>query len=161
MSAFTFNIAKGRTTEFHKRVNDNDPGTSTLKIVVLADHASLESDATLQDYDTLAAILAPAGNNEPTNTNYARKSLTDSDLSAETVDDTLNRIVLPFPTQTWTSVGAGDSWRKLLVCYDAASGADSAIIPVTCHDLLISGAAIIPTGANVVISGTNGWMIAR
>jgi len=159
--AFTFNIAKGRTQEFHKRVNDNDPSTATLKVVVLASHASLEADSTLHDYDTLSAIRAPAGNNEPTNTNYARKSLSDSDLSAETVDDSLDRVVLPFPTQTWTSVGVGDSWRKLLVCYDPNSSADSAIIPVTCHDLLISGSAIIPTGTNVVISGTSGYMIAR
>jgi len=159
--AFTFNIAKGRTVELHKRVNDNDPSTSTLKIVVLASHASLEADSTLQDYDTLSALLAPAGNNEPTNTNYARKSLTDSDIAAESVDDTLDRTTLPFPTQTWTSVGAGDSWRKLLVCYDPNSSADSAIIPISCHDLLISGAAVIPTGANVVVSGSSGYVIAR
>lgn len=159
MGSFTFNISKGRTTEFHKRVNDNDPSTSTLKIVVL-DEAGLESDATLQDYDTLSALLAGASN-EVTNTNYARKSLADADLSAETVDDTDNRVVLPFPTQTWTSVGAGTAWRKLLICYDPNSSADSAIIPISAYDLLISGAAIIPSGANIVVTGSSGYMIAR
>ena len=161
MAAFTFNIAKGRTQEFHLRVDGNDPANSALIVVVLAS-SGLESDSVLKAYDTLSAILA-ASNNEPTNTNYARKTLTDSDLTAPTVDDTLGRVTLPFPTQTWTSVGTGDAWRKLLICYDSdtTGGTDANIIPVTAHDLLIAGAPVQPSGANIVVSGTNGWMVAR
>jgi hypothetical protein len=161
MAAFTFNVSKGRTHEFHLRVDGNDPANSALIVVVLAS-SGLEPDTTLRAYDTLSALLA-ASNNEPTNTNYARKTLTDSDLTAPTVDDVNNRVTLPFPTQTWTSVGAGDAWRKLLICYDSdtTAGTDANIIPVTAHDLLIAGSAIIPSGANIVVTGSNGWMIAR
>lgn len=161
MAAFVFNISKGRTHEFHRRVNDNDPANSALIVVVLA-LAGIETDTVLRAYDTLGAILA-AANNEPTNSGYARKTLTDSDLAPATIDDTLNKVTLPFPSQTYTAVAAGDAWRKLLICYDAdtTAGTDTDIVPVTAHDLLISGAAIQPSGLNVVISGSTGWMIAR
>lgn len=161
MSAFTFNIAKGRTQEFHRRVDNNDPTNAALIVVVLA-LAGLEADSVLKDYDTLAAILA-ASNNEPGNSGYARKTLTDTELTAATIDDALDRVVLPFPTQTYTTVAAGDAWRKLLVCYDSdtTTGGDSDIVPVSAHDLLISGSAIIPNGTNIVISGSNGYVIAR
>lgn len=159
--AFTFNISKGRTHEFHRRVDNNDPANSALILVVLRS-TGLEADSVLRDYDTLAAILA-AANDEPTNAGYARKTLTDADLAAATIDDTNDRVILPFPTQTYVAVAAGDAWRKLILCYDddTTAGTDANIVPVTAYDLLINGAAIQPSGVNVVISGSNGWMIAR
>lgn len=124
--------------------------------------SGLESDDVLKDYDTLSALLAGASN-EVTNTNYARKTLTDSDIAAASVDDTNDWALLPFPTQTFTSIAAGDAWRKLLVCYDSdtTGGTDANIVPVTAHDLLINGAAIVPSGANIVVSGANGYARAR
>lgn len=144
MAASVFNIAKGRVAEFYNRVDSNDPSNSALKIVVLGT-SGLQSDATLIDYDTLAAILA-GGNSEVTNTNYARKTLTDSDISALTVDDTNDRMDVDIPDQTWTSVAAGDTWAKLLVCYDndTTSGDDSNIIPLTLHDF-----SVVPSGADI------------
>lgn len=161
MANFTFNVAKGRTREYHERVDGNDPANSALIIVVLAE-AGLESDDVLKDYDTLSALLAGASN-EVTNTNYARKTLTDADITAASVDDTNDWALMPFPTQTFTSIAAGDAWRKLLVCYDSdtTSGTDANIIPVTAHDLLIAGAAVVPSGANIVVSGANGYARAR
>src|SRR5512145_2863862 len=108
MSDFTFNVSLGREVELYNRVNSNDPAASAIRVMVLAT-AGLEPDATLKDYDSFAAILAGA-TNEPTNTNYARQTLTDTELAAYTVDDTNDRIVLPVPNITFTSIGAGDSW---------------------------------------------------
>jgi hypothetical protein len=161
MAAFTFNIAKGKTREYHDRVDNNDPANSALILVVLA-HTGIESDSVLQDYDTLSALLAGASN-EVTNTNYARKTLTDADLTASSVDDTNNWALLPFPTQTFTSIAAGDSWSKLVLCYDSdtTSGTDANVVPVTAHDLRINGQVVVPSGANIVVSGANGYLRAR
>jgi hypothetical protein len=53
-----FNIAKGEVNAYVKRVVNNDPANSALVIVLLK---TAEADATLQDYDTLGAILSAAG----------------------------------------------------------------------------------------------------
>lgn len=159
MGNFGFNISKGRELEFHTRVDNNDPAPSALILVVLRE-AGIESDDILKDYDTLSAILAGASD-EATNTNYARKTLTDADISAVTVDDTNDRVTATFSNQTYTSVGSGDSWRKLLVCYDAdtAAGTDANITPIAAYDLLINGAAVVPNGTNIVISAPNGYAL--
>lgn len=161
MAPLTFNIAKGRTVELHNRVDSNDPANSALVLVVLA-HTGLVSDDILRDYDTLDAILTGASN-EVTNANYARKVLTDADISAPTVDDTNDYVTLTFPTQTFTSIGAGDSWSKLLVCYDSdtTAGTDANIVPMYAHDLRISLQPVVPSGANIVISLPNGYARAR
>lgn len=157
MASFVFNIARGRAHELHARVDGNDPANSALILVVLAE-SGLESDDVLRDKDDLAAVVSGT-TNEVTNGSYARKTLTDADISAATVDDTNNLVRLTFSTQTFATIAAGDAWRKLLVCYDAdtTAGTDANIIPVSAHDLLISGAAIIPSGANIVVSLPNGY----
>jgi hypothetical protein len=144
MADFVFNIAKGRVAELYNRVDSNDPANSALVIVVLAT-SGLEADATLIDLDTLSAVVAGT-TNEVTNTNYARKVLTDADLSAMTPDDTNNRMDLDIPDQTWTSVAAGDGWSKLLVCYDndTTGGTDANIIPLTAHDFVVT-----PDGSDI------------
>jgi hypothetical protein len=141
---FVFNIAKGRVAELYNRVDTNDPTNSALIIVVLAT-SGLESDATLLDKDTLADVVSGT-TNEVTNTNYARKTLTDSDLSSISPDDTNNRMDLDIADQTWTGVAAGDGWSKLLVCYDSdtTGGADSAIVPLTAHDFVVT-----PDGSDI------------
>lgn len=149
MADGVFNIAKGRVAEFHERVNNNDPTNSALIVVLLAS-TGLEADATLKDYDTLSAILA-AANDEATNTGYARKTLTDSDIAAITTNDTSDRNEADIADQTWTSVsndGTG-AIGKLLICYDSdtTGGADTAIIPLTYHDFTVT-----PNGGNIVAS---------
>ena len=44
---------------------------------------------------------------EVTNTNYARKTLTDADLVAWAPDDTNNWILLTLPLQTFVNIAAG------------------------------------------------------
>lgn len=150
MADFTFNVAKGRVAELYNRVDSNDPTNSALVVVVLAT-SGLESDAVLQDKDTLADVVSGA-TNEVTNSGYARKVLTDADLSSLAADDTNDRMDLDFGDQTWSAVAAGDGWSKLLVCYDSdtTGGADSAIIPLTAHDFVITpdGSDITATVAN-------------
>lgn len=144
MADFVFNIAKGRVAEFYNRVDTNDPANSALVVVVLAT-AGLETDAVLRDMDTLAAVVAGT-TNEVTNTGYARKVLTDTDIVALTIDDTNDRVDLDIPDQTWTAVAAGDGWSKLLVCYDGdtAAGTDANIIPLTAHDFVLT-----PDGSDI------------
>lgn len=137
MADLVFNIAKGRVAEFVNRVDQNDPANSAL-IIVLID-ANGVSDATFRDYDTLAALLAGSAN-EITNSGYARKTLTDSDIATISPDDTNDRMDVDIPDQTWTSVAAGDTITDLLVCYDSdtTGGTDSNIIPLTLHDFAVT-----------------------
>lgn len=143
MADFMFNIAKGRVAEFYNRVKSNDPANSALIIVVI--DANGDTDATMRDRDDLAALLGGTAN-EVTNTNYARKVLTDSDLAALSIDDTNDRVDLDLPDQTWNGVAAGTAWTDVLVCYDpdTTGGTDSAIIPLTCHDF-----AVTPDGSDI------------
>ena len=163
MAGFSFNIAKGREVELHNRVDGDDPTNSALIVVVLA-HAGLEADDVLRDYDTLSAILA-ASNNEVTNTNYARKTLTQADLTAASVDDTTNLVTLPLATQTFTNIAFGDSWRKLLICYDSdtTGGTDANIIPVKAFDLIsaTTGGPLVPVTSTYAFAFPDGYHIAR
>lgn len=158
MANFVFNIAKGRVVELYNRVESNDPTNSALVVVALLT-TGIESDATLADYDTLAAILA-AANDEATNTGYARKVLTDSDLAAlPSPDDTNNWFQVDIPDQTWTGVAASPgAWSKILICYDndTTAGTDSNIIPLTAHDF-----AVTPDGSDIVMQvDANGFFRA-
>lgn len=145
MADIVFNIAKGRVGEFYQRVDGNDPANSALVVVALKT-SGIEADATLQDYDDLATLLA-AANDEATNSGYARKVLTDSDLAAASPDDTNNRFDFDIPDQTWSAVQTtGGAWSALLICYDpdTTTGTDSTIVPLTKHDF-----AVTPDGSDI------------
>ena len=99
MADFTFNVALGREVELYNRVDSNDPANSALIMMVLAG-TGLETDAVLKDKDDFSALVSGT-TNEVTNGSYARKTLTDANLAAYTVDDTNDRIVLVLPVQTF------------------------------------------------------------
>ena len=143
MADFVYNIAKGRVAELYNRVDLSDPANAVLVIVVIDTSAG---DATLIDLDTLALIESNGSTAEVTNTNYARKVLDDSDVTAFAPDDANDRVDLDFADQTWTAVASGDGWTDLLVCYDSDStgGADSGIVPMTQHDF-----AVTPDGSDI------------
>ena len=143
MANFVFNQALGRVAALHDRVDGNDPANAALIVVAINTTAT---DATLKDLDTLAAIEADANTAEVTNSGYARKVLTDADITASTVDDTNDRVACDIADQTWTGVAAGTAWTDLLICYDSdtTAGTDSNIIPLTCHDFAVS-----PNGGNI------------
>jgi hypothetical protein len=117
----------------------------------------------LADFDTFAAILA-GGYTEVTNTGYARKTLTDASLSAYTVDDTNNRILLTLPLQTFAGVSAGDTWDIGIWGYDSdtTAGTDANIVPITAHELRTAGGIpLVPDGVNsLVVDPSGGWIAA-
>lgn len=139
MADIVFNVAKGKVNEYVNRVDSNDPANSALIVVLLK---VVEADATLKDYDTLAAILA-GSNTEANFTNYARKTLTDSNVSAPSPDDVNDREQASLGGDlVYSSAGGAtnNSLVKLLVCYDSdtTAGTDSNIIPLTAHDVTIT-----------------------
>ena len=142
MADIVFNIAKGRVVEFVSRVDTNDPTNAAL-IVVPVD-VGATTDATIRDFDTLAAVLA-GGVTERTTGGWSRKTLTDADITLSAPDDTNDRYDVDIPDQTWTAVTAG-AVTDLLICYDSdtTAGTDSNIIPLTMHDF-----AITPDGSDV------------
>lgn len=148
MADICFNIAKGRVAELYNRVDTNDPANSVLVIVPVDVGAT--TDATIRDFDTLAAVLA-GGVTERTTGGWNRKTLTDSDISAMTVDDGNDRMPLDLPDQTWTSVTSG-AVTDLIICYDndSTTGSDSNLIPLTMHDF-----AITPDGSDVIATITD------
>ena len=143
MADFVYNIAKGRVAELYNRVDLSDPTNAVLTIVVIE---TATADGTLEDLDTLALVLADGGTAEVTNTNYARKELSDADITAFAPDDTNDRVDLDFADQTFTGIAAGDAWTDLLVCYDSDStgGTDANIVPLTQHDF-----AVTPDGSDI------------
>lgn len=144
MADFVFNIALGRVAELYNRVDTNDPANSALIIVVLA-ASGIETDAVLKDKDTLADVVSGT-TNEVTNTNYARKVLTDADLVAFAPDDANDRVDLDIPDQTWVAIAAGDGWSDLDTDYDndTTAGTDANIVPMTQHDFVVT-----PDGSDI------------
>lgn len=158
MASIVANIAKGREVEFYERVNSNDPTNSALIMGILI--AGGDSLATLQDYDTISAMLA-GPSTEAAATGYARKTLTDADLGVWAPDDSLNRVLLTLPLQTF-SPNTGETWDIAWVAYDpdTTSGTDTTLIPISYHELRIDGSAIPTlTGSNIVVDLSAGWVL--
>jgi hypothetical protein len=131
-----FNIAKGRAAAYADNVGT---GNAALILVVL-EASGLVADAVMEDYDTLAAVLAGASNEQ---TDMGRKTVTSCTV---TTDDTGDEVTIDIADQTW-SAATGNATGKLLVCYDAdtTAGTDSNIIPLTFHDFTVT-----PDGNNVI-----------
>jgi len=143
MADFVFNISKGRVAELYNRVDLSDPANAVL---VIAAWVITATDAAMIDVDDFAALEAVSLVAEVTNTGYARKVLTDTDLVAFAPDDTNDRVDLDIPDQTWTSVSAGDVWSDLTINYDSDStaGTDANIVPCTLHDFVVT-----PNGGDI------------
>lgn len=125
-----FNITKGRVNELVNRVDANDPANSVLVVELFQ---TIEADATLEDYDSLSAMLA-GSNTLATFTNYAPKVLTDTDVAAAAVNDTANNMASDIPDQVWTAAGGtlDNTLVKLVIFYDPDStgGTDADLIPL-------------------------------
>lgn len=151
MANFVFNRALGRGTEWVERVNANDPTNSVIVWMVLAT-SGIESDATLRDVDTFAAVVAGT-TNEVTNTGYARKVLDNTSGMTVTYDDTNDRVDVDMADQTWTSVSASDGWQDAVSGYDSDStgGTDANILPWTLHDFVAT-----PDGSDITLQVPTG-----
>lgn len=137
------NIALGQVVGYYRRVDENDPSTAELYVIVF--NAS-DTDATIRDVDTVAAIEALSSTAEVANSGYSRKVLTDSDLTAFSADDTNDRVDLVISDQTWTSVAAGTAWTDVCIAYGTNGGADSAKVPLTWHDF-----SVTPNGGDITM----------
>jgi hypothetical protein len=138
MADGVFNISKGRVVEFYNRVENNDPATATIEIMLLQAN---EAETALVDHDNYSVLLSATGNTEATFTNYARKNLTDTDLAAlPAPDDTNDRYDIDIPDQTWTAAGntTNNTLTKFITGYDPTAGADTTILPMTHHDFSVT-----------------------
>ena len=142
MSDFVFNIAKGRVAELFNRVDSNDPTNSAI-IVVPVDRGAA-TDATLKDLDTLSAVLGAV--TERSTSGWTRKTLTDSDLGALTVDNANDRMPATIPAILWSPGPTTGAVTDLIFCYDpdTTGGTDANIVP-----LVMSAFAITPDGSDV------------
>lgn len=129
MANGVFNISLGRAAHYATL-----PAANDSLVVVLLKVAQV--DDTLRDHDTLAAVKA--ANTEADFTNYARATAAGVVVN---VDDTANLVDSDMNDVTWANAGGAvnNTLAKLLICYkpDTAS-ADSAIIPMTFHDFVVT-----------------------
>jgi hypothetical protein len=118
------NVAKGRVAHYAAL-----PAASDALVLVPLEAAGLVSDATMRDYDTLAAVLAGA-TNEAT---VGRRTLTNVTV---TVDDGNDRVALDADDVVWTTP-TGNPVGGVLICYDpdTTSGTDADLVPLSKHDL--------------------------
>lgn len=130
MANFVFNIVKGKV-RFYTELSG---GANDALLVVLLETTGLEADATLKDYDELAALLAGTSNEQ---TNITRKVISAS-ITVD-VDDTNNWVDVDIPDQVYTAL-AGNAISALLICYDpdTTTGTDTTIIPLTKHDWVVT-----------------------
>jgi hypothetical protein len=142
MANGVFNISRGSIGYYADDARGLVGATDRLHIVVLQ---AAEVDDTLNNYDTLAAVLA-GSNTEAASTNYARILLDSTDITW-TVDDTGNDAqAIVDADQTWTSVSqaASEAWVKLLMCYGTSGATDANIRPLTYHDF-----SVTPNGGDI------------
>lgn len=134
MADIVFNVALGREAHYASL-----PASDDALILVPLEATGLETDATLRDYGTLAALLAGASNEQTT---MGRKTL--ASVTA-TVNDTDNRVDIDAADVTWTAA-TGNPVGALVVCYDpdTTGGDDTALIPISKHDF-----ALTPDGSDV------------
>ncbi len=140
MADFVFNIAKGRVAELAALAAAND-----AIVLIPLETSGLESDATLRDYDTVAALLAASNNEQST---MGRKTLASV---AVTVDDSNDRVDVDAADVTW-SAATGNAISKLITALDldTTGGTDANLVPLTAHDF-----AITPDGSDIVATIAN------
>lgn len=131
---FVFNDVKGEVKTLAQLAAASD-----ALLYVLIEATGLEADATLKDYNDLAALLAGTSNEQ---VNQARKSTTTATI---TVDDTNDRVDIDIADQTYAAL-AGNAIGKLLVCHDGdtTTGTDANVRPLTAHSFDVT-----PDGSDV------------
>lgn len=129
MADIVFNIAKGKIAYYAGLPATNDA------LIAVALKSGQDADATLVDYDTLAAVLAGANNHECDFTNYARQTLSSVTV---TVDDTNDRVDIDAADFTIAAAGGttNNTGGKWLICYDpdTTTGTDADLVPLVALD---------------------------
>lgn len=139
-AAFTFNIAKGKVNRYADL-----PLTNDALILVLVKSSGLESDATLQDYDTLSALLA-AANDECDFTGYSRRTL--ASVTVTTNDTPNTQTADAADPSSWTASGSSQVAGAAIVCYDpdTTTGTDADLVPLV---QLMAGTVTFDVGVAV------------
>ena len=134
MADFVFNVAKGKVAYYAGL-----PAASDALVVIPIEASGVEADSVLRDYDTVAAILAGATNEQTT---MGRKTL--ASVTA-TVDDANDRVDVDAADVTWTAA-TGNAVSDLLIAYDpdTTGGTDADLIPLTWHDW-----SVTPDGSDI------------
>src|ERR1044072_1075504 len=137
MADFTFNLVKGKVRYFTEL-----PAANDALIAVAIEATGIEADATLKDYDDLAALLAGSSNEQTT---LGRKTLASI---AAAVDDTNDRVDVDAADFTWTGT-AGNQVRAVIICYDpdTTTGTDSSLVPLVKLDC-----SFIPDGTDLTVT---------
>ena len=137
MANIVFNIALGRVASLAAL-----PAANDALVAVPLEAAGLVTDATMRDYDDLAALLAGASNEQTT---MGRKTLASVTV---TVDDTNDRVAIDCADITWTAA-TGNAVGAVVICYDpdTTTGTDADLIPLTKHDL-----SLTPDGNNFTLT---------
>ena len=146
MANFVFNNRLGDV----KSTVSNLPAANDAVILVPIETTGLEADATLRDYDDLAALIAGTSNEQTT---AGRKTIT---AVTPTVDDSANNFTLDCADQVYTAIAASNAISAWVIGYDSdtTSGTDSAVLPLTKHDLTWT-----PDGNNFTIAITNFYSV--
>lgn len=156
MGNFVFNVSKGKVNEYVARVAGNDPANSALVIVGIN---TTETDANLEDLDTLALVLANGNTAELGNTGYSRTVYTDAELSAPSPDDANNRQESDMPDIDWGAITGDDvDFTDIVICYDpdTTSGTDADIVPLVQLDF-----AVVTDGSSITTEiNANGFFRA-
>lgn len=128
------NIAKGKAAYLAGL-----PATNDALVAVPIETTGIVSAATMKDYDTLAALLAGASNEQTT---MGRETLTGVTV---TVNDTDDAVYIDCDDMTWTTA-TGNPVSALVVCYDpdTTGGSDSDLIPLAVLDFVAT-----PTGGDI------------
>lgn len=145
MANGVFNIAKGKVAYYGSL-----PGGSDAIIAVPLEATALVVDATMKDYDTLAAILAGASNEQ---TDLGRTTLASVTV---TVDDSGDKVDIDCADFSYASA-TGNAVGKIVVCYsgDTGTDTDTDIIPMSYHDF-----AVTPDGTTINVTVAAGGFIS-
>lgn len=139
MASFIFDYAKGRWIEKYLL-----PVGGDNIIVVLLQSSGLQADTTLNNYQTLGALLG--SNTEATFTNYGRMVLSGLNITVA-VNTSTGVTTVDVPDQVWTAAGGAtnNTLGALLTCYRPSTASlDTQILPLTKHDF-----AVTTTGGNL------------
>lgn len=137
MATIVFNIALGKLSYYASL-----PAANDALVLIALESSGLETDTVLRDKDDFAAVVAGTTNEQTT---VGRKTLASVTV---TVDDTNDRVNIDAADVVWTSP-TGNAIGALVIGYvpDTTSPSDSAIIPLTKHDLTWS-----PDGNNFTLT---------
>jgi hypothetical protein len=145
MTAATFNSTRTRVGAWF----DADPAKFGVLLLKADDEA-----ADMRDHDTIADLLAAAGNTEADFTNYARKTGLTATVN---LNDTTDLETFFLPDQTWASAGgASNNTLTTAVVFYESSASDAGRFPVAALDL-----STTTDGSDLIVRfSTNGIFVS-